>query len=76
MLVLEVGTTGLVGTFGPRVAVDGPAMTWSPDSRTLFWRTPDGELAVRHAAADGQPPQSELLRTGLRDLTAVVAFGR
>ena len=75
VLLLEVGTTGLVGTPGPRVAVDGPAMTWSLDSRTLFWRTPDGELAVRHVR-DGSTPLTEILRTGLADVTAVAAIGR
>jgi hypothetical protein len=77
VLTLEVGTTALQGTPGPRVAVDGPALTWSSDSRTLFWRTPDGELAVRHAPAAGDAPLTEVLRTGLSDLTAVaVTDGR
>jgi hypothetical protein len=73
VLLLEVGTTGLTGTPGPRVAVDGPALAWSLDSRTLFWRTPDGELAVLHQ--DGEP-RTEVLRTGLHDVTAVVAIDR
>jgi hypothetical protein len=73
VLLLHAGTTALVGTAGPRVAVDGPAMSWSPDSHSLFWRTPDGELAVLHGT--GQP-RAELLRTGLEPVTAVVAFAR
>ena len=50
-------------------------MTWSPDSRTLFWLTPDGELAVRHAR-NGDTPLTEVVRTGLHDVAAVAALDR
>jgi hypothetical protein len=72
VLWLPVGTTVLQGTPGPRVAVDRAAMTWAPDSRSLFWRTPDGDIAVMHGS--GQP-RTELLRTGLGPVAAVAAFG-
>jgi hypothetical protein len=73
VLLLAPGTTALVGTPGPRVAVDGPALTWSADGRSLFWRTPDGRLAMWR---DGNPATATLVRTGITGLTGIAATGR
>ncbi len=73
VLVLPPDETGLTGTAGPRVAVGPGSLGWSTDGDWLFWLTPEGRIAVRR---DGERPTSQLLRTGLDGLTALVVAGR
>jgi hypothetical protein len=73
VLVVAPHQVALLGAAGPRVSVEAQSLAWSSDGRWLFWRTPDGQIALRGRALDAR---GRLLRTGLGSLERLVALPR